>query len=160
MLESQPINVAPCDPRSPDACALIDKLSAELAGLYHYAEDGKGHFNPEDVLVPKSVFLIGRLGERPVCCGALRPMEPGVVEVKRMFVVPDCRGQGFSKKILTELERHAKIMGYGTIRLETGDRQREAIGLYEKAGYRRIANFGIYVGIQQSICFEKTLSKD
>jgi len=160
MLESQPFQIAACDPRSADACALVDQLSAELAGVYHYAEDGKGHFNPEDVLVPKSVFLVGRLGGRPVCCGAVRPREPGVAEVKRMFVVPDCRGKGFSKKILTELEQHAKIMGYDAIRLETGDKQREAIGLYEKAGYRRIANFGIYVGIKQSICFEKTISKD
>jgi ribosomal protein S18 acetylase RimI-like enzyme len=69
----------------------------------------------------------------------------------------DCRGRGFSKLILAELERLAREAGYVTAWLETGDRQPEAIGLYERAGYRRIPNFGIYVGAARSLCFEKLL---
>ncbi len=70
-----------------------------------------------------------------------------------MFVIPDCRGRGFSKLILAELEHRAARDGYRLLRLETGDRQPEAIKLYERCGYRRIANFGIYVDSARSVCF-------
>src|SRR6185503_16299650 len=97
-------------------------------------------------------------GGNPVACGAFRPLEGNVAEIKRMFVVPDHRGRGYSKAILRELERLARENGYTTVRLETGDRQPEAIGLYQRSGYHRIPNFGIYVEDQRSVCFEKQLS--
>jgi ribosomal protein S18 acetylase RimI-like enzyme len=74
-----------------------------------------------------------------------------------MFVAPDCRGRGYGRAILAELERLAAALGYTAARLETGSRQPEAIGLYERSGYRRIANFGMYVGSERSVCFEKRL---
>jgi GNAT superfamily N-acetyltransferase len=92
-----------------------------------------------------------------VACGAFRPLEGEVCEIKRMFVAPDCRGRGYSRLVLAELERLAVGWGYTTARLETGDRQPEAIGLYEGAGYRRIPPYGIYVGSERSVCFEKQL---
>ena len=57
-----------------------------------------------------------------------------------------------------ELERLARQSGYNVARLETGDRQPEAIHLYERSGYHRIPNFGIYAGSQRSVCFEKRFS--
>jgi hypothetical protein len=49
-------------------------------------------------------------------------------------------------------------MGYVSLRLETGDQQPEAIHLYESAGYQRIGPFGIYIGSERSVCFEKRLT--
>jgi putative acetyltransferase len=145
------------DPRMPEAVELIHALSEELAERYDRVDDGSGHFQPEDALVAGSAFVIGRSGGRAVACGALRPLEGQVAEIKRMFVVPDCRGRGYSKAVLAELERLARENGYTTVRLETGDRQPEAIRLYERSGYHRIPNFGIYVGSERSVCFEKQL---
>ena len=51
----------------------------------------------------------------------------------------------------------ARRMGYTALRLETGDRQPEAIRLYEGAGYRRTEAFGPYVGIPHSVCFDKRM---
>jgi GNAT superfamily N-acetyltransferase len=90
-----------------------------------------------------------------VACGAFRPLERRVAEIKRMFVVPDCRGRGYSKGVLMELERLARKDGYTTVRLETANRQPEAIGLYERSGYQRIPNFGVYRNSTRSVCFEK-----
>jgi GNAT superfamily N-acetyltransferase len=92
-----------------------------------------------------------------VACGAFRPLEPHVAEIKRMFVVPDCRGNGYSKAMLRELERLARENGYSAVRLETGDRQPEAIRLYETTGYRRIGSFGSYEGSARSLYFEKQI---
>jgi len=151
--------LAPADPRTPEAAALIRELSHELARRYDFIDDGSGDFKPEDALVPGGVFLVGRVGGRAVACGAVRPTgEAGVCEVKRMFVAPDCRGRGYSRAVLAELERLAAGMGYRVARLETGDRQPEAIALYQRANYRRVPNFGIYAGVEISLCFEKELA--
>ena len=145
------------DPRSGEALQLIHALSEELASRYDYGDDGSGNFQPEDAFGERAAFLIARLGDRAVGCGALRPVTNNVAEIKRMFVVPECRGRGYAKLILRELERVARRAGYTTVRLETADRQPEAIRLYERAGYRHIPNFGIYAGSKRSLCFEKEL---
>jgi GNAT superfamily N-acetyltransferase len=151
------LEIVAVDPRIPDARELIRALSEELAQRYDHMDDGSGDFKPEDVLVAGSAFVIALTGSRAVACGAFRPLEGEVAEIKRMFVVPDCRGRGYSKAVLSALERLAGLSGYTTVRLETGDRQPEAIRLYEGSGYRRIPNFGIYVGSARSVCFEKPL---
>jgi putative acetyltransferase len=151
------IEITAVDPRIPEALGLIRALSEELAQRYDYADDGSGHFSPEDALSPRSVFLIGRVEGRAVACGAFRPLEGHVAEVKRMFVVPEYRGRGYSKAILTELERLARQHGYAAVRLETAERQPEAIHLYQRSGYQRIPNFGIYSNSKRSVCFEKRL---
>lgn len=146
------------DPRSPEAVELVCALSTELARRYDFVDDGSGDFKPEDALVPRSAFVVGRVDGLAVACGALRPLGGDVCEIKRMYVSPENRRRGYSKLVLAELERLAAGMGYTAARLETADRQPEAIGLYERAGYRRIPNFGIYVGSERSVCFEKPLA--
>ena len=56
------------------------------------------------------------------------------------------------------LESAAREHGYSTLRLETGTRQPEAIGLYRSAGYGEIPCFGAYADDQFSVCFEKRLT--
>jgi GNAT superfamily N-acetyltransferase len=155
---AEPFGIAAEDACSADAARLIAELSAELARRYDYVDDGSGHFRPEDVAVPRSVFLVGRLGGRPVACGAVRPLEGDVGEVKRMYVEPAARGRGLSRRLLAALEDAARGMGYVALRLETAHRQPGAIRLYESAGYRRIEPFGVYAGSQRSVCFEKWLT--
>jgi putative acetyltransferase len=145
------------DPRGPEAAALISLLSAELARRYDFMEDGSGGFKPEDALGPRGAFVIGRVGGNPVACGAIRPLEEDVAELKRVFVKVESRGRGYSKAIVNELERQAKARGYRVVRLETGVRQPEAISLYESLGYRRIPNYGEYRDSRLSVCFEKAL---
>src|SRR4051794_39432628 len=109
-MTTPPLVIAAVDPRSPDAARLIRSLSEELAQRYGDVDDGAGAFRPEDVLVERGAFVVGRAQGRAVACGALRPMEEGVCEVKRMFVAPDCRGRGYAGLILAELERLAAQM--------------------------------------------------
>jgi GNAT superfamily N-acetyltransferase len=141
-----------CDPA---AQLLISHLSAELDRIYGAV--GDGNFPIEEFVRLGGVFLVGRLNGRPVACGAIRPVEPAVAEVKRMYVEPDLRGRGFGRRILAELEARARLAGYTVLRLETGDKQPEAIRLYETAGYHRIERYGIYRDNVHSICFQKEL---
>ncbi|MBD2871151.1 GNAT family N-acetyltransferase [Paenibacillus arenilitoris] len=64
---------------------------------------------------------------------------------------------GIAKRILDALEAKAADLNYRTVKLETGEAQREAVGFYKKNGYRLIDNFGEYEGCDFSICFGKTL---
>jgi putative acetyltransferase len=144
------------DPHGETATQLVRELSAEIARRYSdLGDDGSGSFNPNDALVPRSVFVVARLDGQPVGCGALRPIDSGSAEVKRMFVAASARRLGIGRGILAKLERLAGEFGYHVIRLETGDRQPEAIALYERYGFYRIPPFGKYVDNPVSICFEK-----
>ncbi|MCL5996007.1 MAG: GNAT family N-acetyltransferase [Chloroflexi bacterium] len=137
------------------ATILINHLSAELGSLY--GDDGTGAFAPSDVDVPGGAFVIAWLDSQPVGCGALRPMEPGIAEIKRMFVEPTMRRQGVARQMLQTLEELARAYGYSALRLETGVRQPEATTLYESTGFQRIPCYGRYAGQLLSVCYEKSL---
>ena len=93
----------------------------------------------------------------PVGCGALKQHADDTMEVKRMYVSPEKRGQGIAGLILGELEVWAKELNYARCILETGQKQPEAIALYKKQGYQIVLNYGQYEGIANSVCFEKIL---
>ena len=142
---------------SAEGLALITQLLSELDA--RYGPVAEPSFTPNDIRgVAGAVFVIALAAETPVGCGALRPLEPGVAEVKRMYVAPTFRGQRVAQAILGELERFAAEQGYRLLRLETGNRQPEAVRLYERCGYARIPCFGPYAGLPWSICFEKRIN--
>lgn len=143
------------DPAAPDAADLIAALDRDLQARY----PGLPVHGIEAVNFRESggVFLMGHLAGAAVCCGALRPMETGTVEVKRMFVRDAFRGRGFGRAMLRALEEIATQRGYRTIRLETGEVQPEAIALYQSAGYQPIPCYGAHTGDPRSRCFEKRL---
>jgi GNAT superfamily N-acetyltransferase len=139
------------------ARALIGALDGELSATY--PEPGATHFRLDaaEVSGDGGAFLVARLEGEPVGCGAVRVAGDGVAELKRMFVVPRWRGVGISRTILAALEGRAREAGAGRVVLETGARQREALALYERAGYVRCAPFGEYVGSPLSVCMTRTL---
>ena len=151
------LEISLIDPRDPDAAALIKAMTTEITAIYDHKIDGAGNFKPEDVLVPGSGFIVGRVENEAVACGGFRPLGPGIAEIKRMFVAPEHRGRGYSKAILTTLERMAAESGYTTVWLETRPLQRAAIALYEQLGYERIPNYGMYEGKKECLCYGKSL---
>ena len=112
-------------------------------------------FNKVDTI--RHVVIAYTDGE-PVGCGAIKEYATDVMEVKRMFVDRRFRGQGIASRLLTELEQWAHELGYKRCILETGNKQQEAIRLYEKAGYRIIPNYGQYMGVASSVCMQKMLA--
>ena len=147
--------VAQADAASPDALDLMQALDDDLRGRYPgIVVNG---LRPGDAGRPRFIFAVARIDGRAVGCGAVRELDRLVGEIKRMFVRPEHRGRGIARRVLSALEAEAAGLGYTTLRLETGDRQPEAIGLYESAGYRAIPSFGEYVGNPFSHCFERRL---
>jgi GNAT superfamily N-acetyltransferase len=145
-------------PRSPEATRLLAALTTEIAALYaDRGDDGGAGFTIEDAEAPRAAFVVAWLDGRPVGCGAIRPYDDACAEVKRMFVLKDVRGRGIAGVVLDALEREAVRLGYTRMLLETGDRQPQAVRVYERAGYVRIPQYGIYVDWIGSLCFGKDL---
>jgi len=145
------------DSKDPDFLRLVELLDADLA-----ERDGEDHafYNLYNGLEQiRHALLCYASGGEAVGCGAMKQVFPGTVEVKRMYVLPGHRGTGIATKVLRELENWASDLKMTRIILETGKRQPEAIGLYEKNGYKKIENFEPYVGIDNSVCFEKQLTR-
>jgi putative acetyltransferase len=93
----------------------------------------------------------------PVGCGAIKDFEPGTMEVKRMYVLPEYRNKGVGARVLFELEQWAKELSCSKCILETGKKQPEAIALYTKRGYSVVPNYGQYAGVDDSVCFAKKI---
>ena len=137
-----------------DFAELVKHLDADLR-----IRDGNDHpfyaqFNKIDDI---KYVVLAYLENEAVGCGAIKAYDKETMEVKRMFVPPECRGKGIATKILTELENWTKDLGYQKCILETGIRQPEAIALYKKSGYNVIPNFGQYSEVNTSVCFEKAI---
>jgi putative acetyltransferase len=104
------------------------------------------------------VFLVAVTADgRAIGCGALRRLDAGSAEVKRMYVEPASRGSGVAAALLRALEQTARARGWTTLRLETGRAQPEAIRFYEREGFRPIPLYGAYVGSDLSLCYERAL---
>jgi putative acetyltransferase len=137
-----------------DFLQLVDMLNIEFVEMYG---SSKEKFIGENQLDARTKVIVLYDAEKPVACGALKPLAVGEMgELKRMFVLRAYRGQGLSKLILSALESWAWELGYETIRLKTGQKQVAAIGLYEKAGYTLIEPYGGYKNVPDSVCMEKT----
>lgn len=90
-------------------------------------------------------------------CGSIKRYDNVTAEVKRMYVHRQFRSKGIGRKILEELELWAKELNYSECILETGKKQKEAVGLYLNSGYEIIPNYGQYAGAELSICMRKKL---
>ncbi|MBE7178714.1 MAG: GNAT family N-acetyltransferase [Mucilaginibacter polytrichastri] len=137
-----------------DFLALVRELDAYLA-----VTDGNEHsfyaqYNKVDLIKNVVVLYAGAL---PVACGAIKKFDDRTMEIKRMYTAQAHRGQGLAGQILRELERWTTELGFEKCILETGKRQTDAIKLYEKSGYIRTENYGQYIGVANSVCFEKIL---
>jgi putative acetyltransferase len=145
------------DPASPDACRLIAQLDAYQMRLY--PQESNHLLSVEALRQPNVTFLTAWVDGRIAGCGAFVNREGEYAEVKRMYVVPECRGLRLGRRILEELECRIRASGLTCARLETGVRQPEALRLYEKAGYQRRGPFGEYAADPLSVFLEKALPR-
>src|SRR5262245_15086344 len=124
---------------TPEAAALLHAYFEELAALLGGFDPTRGvPAEPDQMAPPNGVFLL--LGEpgRAVACGGLRTVEPGVGEIKRMFVAPEARGRGLGRALLRSLEEAARGLRMTRIVLDTAAPLLAAAELYRAEGYQEV----------------------
>lgn len=141
-------------PNTQDAINLMEELSNSLEFIT--GDSGENSFNSNDVSVPRSLFVVAYNEDgEAIGCGAIRPINEAIAEVKRMFAKTKAIGVG--SEIFQHLENEAQKLGYSALWLETRLINKKAVSFYEKRGYHRISNYGKYVNRPEAICFEKNI---
>src|SRR4051812_5410524 len=137
------VEVAVEDPHTPAAQACIDAYFAELDDRVEGGFDPTITISadPDELIEPRGLLLLARLHDEPIGCAALKLHGDEPAEIKRMWVDPQARGLGVGRRLLTEVEDHARRRGARVLRLETIKELTEATALYRSAGYREVAPF-------------------
>ena len=104
---------------------------------------------------PSGRFVVVRARDVTVGCGAIQTLEPGVGEIKRMWIDPAVRGRGLARRLLAELEARCRELGHRVVRLDTNASLTSAIALYERSGYVAIRRYNANQYAQR--WFEKPL---
>lgn len=148
------VKILKTDSKNPDFVFLVRKLDKYLAEI-----DGKDHsfyskFNKIDII---NHVIVAYRDDTPIGCGAFKEFDSNRVEIKRMYVEELERRNQIASMILSALEEWASQLGFNKTILETGISQVAAVKLYEKSNYKVIDNYGQYIGVDNSICFEKPL---
>jgi len=147
------IEIIRTNSQNPEFKKLVQLLNSDLAN-----RDGKTHplsqFN--NISSIKYVVLILKK-DIAVGCGAISKYDNNSMEIKRMYVSPEARGQRIGEKILSELENWSRELGHTKCLLFMGSKQPEANKLYQRNNYNLIEKYGNLKDITDCICLAKDL---
>jgi DNA-binding MarR family transcriptional regulator/predicted N-acetyltransferase YhbS len=141
LVRAATVTFEPVDPASPTARDVIGRYFAEIGRRFGFDPSGETEKDALLLAPPTGVFVVALSDGEPVACGGLQTIEPRVAELKRMWVHDDWRGAGLGSRLLRHLEDQARDLGHDTARLDTNAALTEAIGMYQRAGYRAIDRY-------------------
>jgi DNA-binding MarR family transcriptional regulator/ribosomal protein S18 acetylase RimI-like enzyme len=141
LLRLAAITIERVDGGSRDALACLDAYAADIDARFPEGFDPTALVRPEEVSGTAGAFLVAYEEGRPVGCGALRTLEPGVGEIRHVWVHPDARRLGLARRLLDGLEQQAVERGLGVVRLDTHAVLTEAQAMYRACGYAEIPRY-------------------
>lgn len=148
------INVKRTGSDDPDFQLLVSHLDHEL---WNELKEDQAAYDQYNKVPGINTVLVLYVDKMPVACGCFKEHNKVTVEIKRMFVEKEYRGQGLSIQVLDELEKWAKELGFRYAILETSIHFQAAKALYTGAGYHIIENYDQYKGLAESVCMKKKL---
>ena len=150
------MHVATVRVRDPNVIALMEALTAELAGS-GYTPDQTFGYSAEQ-LERSGVHLVGvRIADRLVGLGGVEVQGGGFAELKRFYVEPEYRGAGVADVLIAALVDHATAQHVHVLRLETGDKQLAARAFYRRHGFVEVPRFEPYLLSETSVCMQRDI---
>ncbi|GGW90142.1 putative transcriptional regulator, MarR family protein [Streptomyces lomondensis] len=156
LLRLAAITVELVDGHAPDARACLDAYAADLDARFPEGFDKADLVRPGQVSGDAGAFFVAYEEGRPVGCGALRRLEPGVGEIRHVWVHPDARRLGLARRLLAAIEHESLRRGWNVVRLDTHAVLTEARAMYRACGYQEIPAYSDHVYGQH--WFEKRLA--
>jgi putative acetyltransferase len=105
---------------------------------------------------PVGALLLVYTDGAPAGCAGIRQFEPGIAELKRMYLRDEYRGLGIGQALLERCLTIARDLGHQRIRLDTLANMAPALGLYRKLGFREIPAYR-FNPIEDAVYMEKVL---
>ncbi|MFF8358366.1 GNAT family N-acetyltransferase [Streptomyces chartreusis] len=156
LLRLASITVALVDGAAPDARACLDGYAADIDERFPEGFDKDDLVAPREVSGDAGAFFVAYEEDRPVGCGALRRLEPGVGEIRHVWVHPAARRLGLARRLLDALEQEAVARHLSVVRLDTHSALTEAQAMYRACGYTAIPAYDD--NVYASHWFEKRLA--
>jgi GNAT superfamily N-acetyltransferase len=126
----------------PGAAALLPGYVTDIRALYpEWTPDVPPHLTAQNVKPPAGRWLVAYRGETPVACAGLKRLDDRTAEIKRLYVAAPARGTGIARALIERLEEAASLVGYQTLRLDTGPRQQASVALFRSCGYHPIDDY-------------------
>jgi GNAT superfamily N-acetyltransferase len=124
----------------PEARRMLAAMETNVGRLYGPVDGAvTSVVAPGEMVPPHGQYVALWLDGRAVAGGGVRALgEPGVGEVKRMWVETSFRGRGLGRRLLDEIEAAAAALGFTVLRLDTAG---SLAGFYLAAGYVPIADY-------------------
>ncbi|MFD5013340.1 GNAT family N-acetyltransferase [Streptomyces chartreusis] len=156
LLRLASITVALVDGAAPDARACLEGYAADIDERFPEGFDKDDLVAPREVSGDAGAFFVAYEEDRPVGCGALRRLEPGVGEIRHVWVHPAARRLGLARRLLDALEQEAVARHLSVVRLDTHAALTEAQAMYRACGYTAIPAYDD--NVYASHWFEKRLA--
>jgi DNA-binding MarR family transcriptional regulator/GNAT superfamily N-acetyltransferase len=141
LVRAATVDIRSVHPAAAEARAAVQSYFDELDERFPDGFDPGDHPDGEVMAPGAGAFVVATSDGEPVACGGVHELEPGVGEIKRMWVHRAWRGAGLGSRLLRHLERVAGDLGHTMVRLDTNGTLVEAIAMYERTGYRRIGRY-------------------
>jgi ribosomal protein S18 acetylase RimI-like enzyme len=143
-MRGEPYVIRPVQARDRDAVArelhaylahIGEALDAE--GLDHDIADWEKEYDGTSGVL----FVVEDPTGEIVGTAGVRSLEPGVAEIKRMWVRPSCQGLGIGRRLMARCIEHARALGFRVARLDTEQTMSAALHLYRSFGFREIPDY-------------------
>jgi GNAT superfamily N-acetyltransferase len=158
LADGRPVALRAVPYDDPLARELVTRVQQEY--VTRYGGPDEAVVDPADFVPPAGLFLVAEVDGLPAGCGAWRVHEPGVAEVKRVYVAPEFRRQGLAQLLMAALEQSAAAAGSRAVVLNSGFRQPEALALYAALGYTSAPGYGVYADAPGAVFLGKQLAEE